>query len=103
PIIDIAQWEQLKQSQLQAQSADLSVQQAWQDLMLRVAQVYFSVLAAQDTLKTLDAQKLAITNQLDAARKGFELGSATIADTYEAQARLDLINASEIQARNALQ
>ncbi|OXR50811.1 hypothetical protein PuT2_02825 [Pusillimonas sp. T2] len=103
PIIDIAAWEQLKQSQLEAESADLAVQQAWQDLLLRVAQAYFGVLAAQDTLVTLDAQKRAITNQLEAAKKGFELGSATIADTYEAQARLDLINASEIEARNTLQ
>ena len=102
PIVDIGQWNKLQQSQFLAQSADLSVQQAWQELMLRVAQAYFDVLAAQDALKTLDAQKKAITNQLEAARKGFELGSATIADTYEAQARLDLINANEIQARNAL-
>ena len=103
PIIDIGQWEKLKQSQFQVQSADLAVQLAWQDLMLRVAQAYFNVLVTQDTLKTLDAQRKAINNQLDAARKGFELGSATIADTYEAQARLDLITANEIQARNALQ
>ena len=103
PIIDIGQWEKLSQSQFQVQAADLTVQQAWQDLMLRVAQAYFNVLAAQDNIKTLEAQKKAITNQLDAARKGFELGSATIADTYEAQARLDLINANEIQTRNTLQ
>lgn len=103
PIIDVGQWEKLSQAQFQIQAADLAAQQAWQDLMLRVAQAYFNVLAAQDNIKTLEAQKKAIINQLDAARKGFELGSATIADTYEAQARLDLINANEIQARNALQ
>ncbi|HCN72843.1 MAG: hypothetical protein CML16_10840 [Pusillimonas sp.] len=103
PIIDLGLWDTYRASEYIEQSATLAVQQAWQDLTLRVAQAYFNVLAAQDTLKSLDAQKKAIMNQLDAAKRGFELGSATIADTYEAQARLDLINASEIQAFNALQ
>lgn len=103
PIIDLGLWDNYRASEYVAQSANLAVQQAWQDLTLRVSQAYFNVLAAQDTLKSLDAQKQAINNQLDAAKRGFELGSATIADTYEAQARLDLINASEIQAFNALQ
>src|SRR5690606_30527379 len=59
--------------------------------------------AAQDTIRTLAAQRSAIETQLQAAQQGFELGSATIADTYEAQARLDLVKASELQAMNALQ
>ncbi|RIY42229.1 TolC family outer membrane protein [Neopusillimonas maritima] len=103
PIIDVGLWDTYRATEYIAQSATLAVQQAWQDLTLRVTQAYFNVLAAQDTLKSLDAQKQAIMNQLDAAKRGFELGSATIADTYEAQARLDLINAGEIQAFNALQ
>lgn len=103
PIINISSWNRLEQSQLVASSADLSVQQAYQDLILRVSQAYFDVLAAQDTLRTLLAQKQAVSLQLDAAKKGFELGSKSIADTYEAQSRLDLLNASELQARNAVQ
>jgi outer membrane protein len=103
PLFNPSLWDQLKQSEYVAGIADIDVRLAWQNLLLRVAQAYFDVLAAHDTLKTLDAQKQAITNQLEAAKKGFELGSATIADTYEAQSRLDLVNASEIQARNALQ
>jgi outer membrane protein len=51
----------------------------------------------------LQAEKNAVQTQLHAAQKGFELGSTTIADTYEAQARLDLLNASELQAQNVLQ
>lgn len=103
PIIDISSWNRLEQSQFVASSADVSVQQAYQDLILRVSQAYFDVLAAQDTLRTLLAQKQAVSSQLDAAKKGFELGGKTIADTYEAQSRLDLLNASELQARNAVQ
>lgn len=103
PIIDIGNWNKLEQSQFVANSADLGMQQAYQDLILRVSQAYFDVLAAQDTLRTVLAQKQAVSSQLDAAKKGFELGGKTIADTYEAQSRLDLLNAGELQARNAVQ
>jgi outer membrane protein len=102
PIIDLSNWDRLKQSEFFASSADLGAQQAYQDLILRVAQAYFEVLAAQDSLHTLLAQKLAVATQLRAAKKGFELGSKTITDTYEAQSRLDLLNAAELQARNTL-
>jgi outer membrane protein len=54
-------------------------------------------------LRTVLAQKQAVSSQLEAAKKGFELGGKTIADTYEAQSRLDLLNAGELQARNAVQ
>lgn len=103
PIVNIGDWDRLKQSEFIAHSAELGARQAYQELILRVAQAYFEVLAAQDSLHTLLAQKQAVATQLQAAKKGFELGSTTIADTYEAQSRLDLLNASELQARNAVQ
>ena len=103
PIIDFGKWDRLKQSEYFASSADVGLQQAYQNLILRAAQAYFDVLAAQDTLRALQAQKSAVTTQLRAAQQGFELGSTTIADTYEAQARLDLLNANELVAQNVLQ
>lgn len=103
PIIDIGAWRNLERSRFEASYADVALAQAGQNAMLRVSQAYFNVLAAQDTLRTLAAQRSAIETQLQAAQQGFELGSATIADTYEAQARLDLIKASQLQAENALQ
>lgn len=103
PIVDIGAWRTLERSRYEASYADVGLAKAGQDAMLRVSQAYFNVLAAQDTLRTLAAQRSAIETQLQAAQQGFELGSATIADTYEAQARLDLIKASQLQAENALQ
>lgn len=103
PIVNLGDWDRLKQSEFIARSAELGARQAHQELILRVAQAYFDVLAAQDALHTLQAQKQAVAAQLQAAKKGFELGSTTIADTYEAQSRLDLLNASELQAHNAVQ
>jgi outer membrane protein len=75
---------------------------AEQDLIVRVSQAYFDVLAAQDTLATTRASKTAITEQLASAKRNFEVGTATITDTREAQARFDLATAQEIAAENDL-
>lgn len=103
PLVDIRAWDALEQAQYVARGADVTAAQAYQALILRVTQAYFDVLAAQDTVRVLQAQKLAIETQLRAARHEFELGSTTITDTHEAQARLDLLRASEFNALNALQ
>ena len=68
--------------------ADLDA--AEQDLIVRVAQAYFDVLAAQDNLATVRASMTAISEQLASAKRNFEVGTATITDTREAQARYDL-------------
>ena len=80
--------------------ADLDT--AEQDLAIRVSQAYFDVLAAQDALATTQASKAAITEQLASAKRNFEVGTQTITDTREAQARFDLATAQEIQATNDL-
>lgn len=75
---------------------------AEQELIVRVAQAYFDVLAAQDTLTTTRTSKTAIAEQLASAKRNFEVGTATITDTREAQARFDLGTAQEIAAENDL-
>lgn len=73
-----------------------------QDLLVRVAQSYFDVLAAADALSTVRASKRAISEQLASAKRNFEVGTATITDTREAQARFDLATAQELAAENDL-
>ena len=73
-----------------------------QDLIVRVAQAYFDVLGAQDSLATTRANKAGISEQLASAKRNFEVGTATITDTREAQARFDLATAQEIAADNDL-
>jgi outer membrane protein len=70
--------------------------------MLRVSQAYFDVLGAQDTLQTTRANKAANAEQLASAKRNFEVGTATITDTRESQARFDLATAQEIAADNDL-
>jgi outer membrane protein len=91
--------EQARKALVVAQ-ADLEV--AEQDLLVRVAQAYFDVLASQDALATTRANKAAITEQLASAKRNFEVGTATITDTREAQAKFDLATAQEIAAENDL-
>jgi len=73
-----------------------------QDLIVRTSQAYFDVLAAQDTLTFVVAQKAAVAEQLASAKRNFEVGTSTITDTREAQARYDLVLAQEIAAENDL-
>jgi outer membrane protein len=73
-----------------------------QDLIVRVSQAYFDVLAAADNLNFVKAQKSAVSEQLASAKRNFEVGTATITDTREAQARFDLVLAQEIAAENDL-
>jgi outer membrane protein len=93
---------QYTQSKEQVRIADLQFKLAEQDLILRVAQAYFDVLQSQDTIAFIDAQKAAITEQLASAKRNFEVGTATITDTHEAQARYDLAVAQEIAEQNTL-
>ncbi|MGY0194642.1 TolC family outer membrane protein [Leptothrix sp. BB-4] len=81
---------------------DADLASAEQDLIVRVSQAYFDVLGAQDTLATAQAGKKAIVEQLASAKRNFEVGTATITDTREAQARFDLATAQEIAAENDL-
>lgn len=103
PLFRQQSWVTYSESELQVLQADAQYRQAEQDLILRVAQAYFDVLIAQDGVQLAEAQKTAIAEQLEQARRNFEVGSATITDTHEAQARYDLTVAQEISARNSLE
>ena len=92
----------LNQGQRAAEAAQINLAGAEQDLIVRLAQAYFDVLAAQDTLASVRALKAAVNEQLQAARRNFEVGTTTITDTREAQSRADLATAQEIAAENAL-
>ncbi len=76
--------------------------QAEQDLIVRSSQAYFDVLAAQDTLAFVQAQKAAVAEQLASAKRNFEVGTTTVTDSREAQAQYDLVVAREIAAANDL-
>ena len=99
-------WQNLvayDQSKLQVAQSEAVFAQARQDLILRVSQAYFDVLLAQDTLTVAQGQKRAIAEQLEQAKRNFEVGTSTIVDTHEAQSRYDLAVAQEIAAQSDLE
>jgi outer membrane protein len=91
------------QAKTQVAQADAVFSQAAQDLILRVAQAYFDVLLGQDTVDFAQTQLIAIGRQLEQAKRNFEVGTATITDTHEAQSRYDITVSTEITARNDLE
>ena len=86
---------------LEVARADFS--SAEQDLIIRISQAYFDVLAAKDTLGTARSSLAAISEQVASAKRNFEVGTATITDTNEAQARYDQIVAQEIATVNDIE
>ncbi|HEX5806555.1 MAG TPA: TolC family outer membrane protein [Macromonas sp.] len=90
----------VEQAEQSLEVAQALLDSAEQDLIVRMAQAYFDVLGAQDSVTFVQAQKKAVAEQLAAAKRNFEVGTATITDTREAQARFDLVVAQEIAAEN---
>ena len=102
PLFRWQNWVNYTQAELAVVIAEAQFTQASQDLIVRVAQSYFDVLQAQEVLASTQAQKKAIAEQLESAKRNFEVGTSTIVDTHEAQARYDLADAQLIAAESDL-
>jgi outer membrane protein len=102
PLYRPGNWATYAQGKKSADIAQYQLLAAEQDLIVRVSQAYFDVLAAADNLTFLRAQKAAVAEQLASAKRNFEVGTSTIVDTRDAQARYDLTVAQELAADNDL-
>ena len=103
PIFRLGNWIAISQAEKVMLQAEATLATSGQDLIVRVAQAYFDVLLAQDNVALSDAQKRAISEQLAQAKRNFEVGTATIVDTLEAQARYDQAVAKEVLDANDLE
>ncbi len=103
PIFRLQNWIAIGQARRQVTQAEANLANAQQDLGVRVSQAYFDVLLAQDNVALSETQKTAIDQQLAQAKRNFEVGTATIVDTLEAQARYDQSVAKEISDKNDLE
>lgn len=86
----------------QAMASDVALNLEKQGLILRTAQAYFSVLAAQDSLEYSLANEKALQRQLDETQQRFDVGMTAITDVQEAKAAHDLAVADTINAQNTL-
>ncbi|MEK7232134.1 MAG: TolC family outer membrane protein, partial [Pseudomonadota bacterium] len=103
PLFRLQNWITYEQAKNQVSQAEAAFLQVAQDLIVRVAQAYFDVLLAGNNVALAAAQKTAFSEQLAQARRNFEVGTATITDANDAQARHDLAASQEIAAQNDLE
>jgi outer membrane protein len=95
-------WMALKAASATVAQAEATYQAAEQQLILRVAQAYFAVLADDDTLQADQASLEAISRQLDQANKRFEVGLIAITDVEDAKAARDSAASTVIAAKRTL-
>ena len=98
PLFNWDKWSQFRQGDLNASIAEARFASAEQDLVIRVTEAYFNVLNAEDSLNLARNKKVLISEQLEQAKRNFEVGTSTITDTHEAQSRYDLVVAQELAA-----
>lgn len=103
PLFNYQNWISYEQAKVQVSQAEAQFLQTGQDLIIRVAQAYFDVLVAENSVTLAAAQKAAFAEQLAQAKRNFEVGTATITDSNDAQARYDLTVSQEIGAQNDLE
>ena len=102
PLWRSASWAALNQAEKQVLLAEAQFRQAEQDLILRIAQAYLDVLVAQEAQRVARLQVGAVIQQLELARRNFEVGTGIITDVHEAQARLDLSRSQAVAAGSEL-
>jgi outer membrane protein len=95
-------WAELKRSDVEGAQAEAEYVVAQQDLIVRAAEAYFNVLAAQDTLEAAQAAHDAIGRQLEQSEKRFEVGLIAVTDVQDAKAAYDSATAALIQAKRNL-
>lgn len=102
-VFNLGTWRGTAITEKQAYQAEVNYLLERQQLMLRVTDVYFEVLEAQDNLEFVQAEKRAIERQLDQTKHRFSVGLTAITDVHEAQAQYDSVLAREIQAENQVE
>lgn len=102
PLYRSALMAQYRQAVALVDDVNASLQRDEQDLAVRLVGAYLEVLSTGDQLTLMVAQRTFYTAQLDSARKSFAAGSGTRTDVDEVQARLDLAQANEIEARQKI-
>ncbi len=90
---------QVRQAEAQVAGAEAELATDEQTLVVRVGEAYFEALLSREQLALVLAQKQSYGTQLDAARKALAAGTGTRTDIDDAQARLDLTVAQELEAR----
>jgi len=101
PLMNMQRWLQFEQAKSIVVEAEANLERDLQSLVVRVAGAYFETLMADEQLELVLAQKTTYTALVDAAKKGLAAGSGTRTDIDDAQSRLDMSLAQELEARQS--
>jgi outer membrane protein len=101
-IFDWGSYMSLRQADKIVARAETDYAVAQQELIVRVSNAYFNVLAAEDNLASAESARESIGRQLEQAQRRFEVGLIAVTDVQETQAGYDTAVADEIAAQRAL-
>ena len=99
PLVNMQRWLQFQQAKSVVEEVEANLDRDLQNLVVRVASAYFEALMTDEQLDLVLAQKKTYTALVDAAKKGLAAGSGTRTDIDDAQSRLDMAKAQELEAR----
>ena len=99
PLVNMQRWLQFEQAKSLVAESEATLDRDLQNLVVRVTGAYFEYLMSDEQLELVLAQKKMYTSLVDAAKKGLAAGSGTRTDIDDAQARLDMASAQELEAR----
>lgn len=100
PLFNWASIVGFQQSKLTDAKAGLEFALAGQELMVRVADLYFQALAARDKYEFTRTEQRAVARHFELAQGRVDMGLAPITDLHDARARLAATNAEVLSARN---
>lgn len=103
PLFNWGSLQALRQARAEVRKAEVQFAAANQEMIRRVAGLYFAVLSAGDNLRLAEAEKSAIAEQLQLAKARLDVGLGTITEVHDARARHGLAVARALEARNALE
>ena len=103
PLFRAQYYIELSQSKSIAQKAQLQLELARQDLIIRLATAYLDILTLQKNLLFTKAERDAVQKQYEQSKQRLQVGSDTLANTRKAEATYDLVNATLIDSENSLQ
>lgn len=102
PLFDMAAWYNYQQGIKLSEQAEAQFGADQQSLIVRVAEAYFNVLRAVDTLEATMAEEKALAQQLEQTKQRYEVGLTAITEVHEAQAAYDSALAFRFEARGNL-
>ncbi len=100
PLFNMSSWFTFKRAELVTEQAAVTLAIAQQTLILQVAEAYFNILLAQESLATTIAEETALQRQLEQSEQRFEVGLIAETDVLEARAAYDSSRVTRIEAAN---